>query len=414
MRKSKVCKTRVFLPVRMVFLMILMCVMALPGYRGAAFAAENETVSVQPAAGVNGTDQTAAVTGTVPADGKSEITVEPSLSASKLIITSSQKKKLILQDCKEKPVWKSSNKKVALIKKTADPCKVWIKGQKAGKATITVKVGSKKYSCKITVKYQPKLSLTKKTLKGDETVTLKVSGTIDQAVWSSSDPDIARVSRSKGKTVKVKGVRNGKATIYAKVNRKTLSCAIRVKGITPTVNCIMGSKNSGYYYVDGSGTQVYDSEIVTALNFLNSVSSDNQTPRDRLLACFRRLCTYTYSWHPDSPSASVMPRYAADTFRTRVSNCWRFGAAFAYIARVLGYDSRVCIGGVTAYQNHALDNHGWCEIYIGGTWKMVDVSMQMHHPEVNLFLVPRNEYPFRLRCDNVYTLRVTNGQVYWG
>ena len=408
MRRSVVTKTdsnKKNIVMRACMVWLLFMILSLTGFRSIGFAAESTdeaapTTAVQPETVVVATEQNVPVT-------------PPSLSAKKLKITSSEKVKLVLNDCTEVPVWKSSNKKVALISKTADPCTVWIKARKAGKAAITAKVGGKKYSCKVTVRYRPKISRTKKTLDGEETVTLKVSGTIDKAVWSSTDPDVASIDRKTGNKVQVSGKRNGKVTIYAKVNGKTLSCAVRVKGITPTENYIMGSKKEGYYYVDGTGSRVYDAQIVTALNFLNSVSSPAQTPRERMLACFRRLCTYTYSWHPDSPSAWVMPTYAADTFRTKIANCWRFGAAFAYIARVLGYDTRVCIGGVTAYQNSELSNHGWCEVYIDGTWKMVDVSMQKHHPEVSLFLVPRDRYPFRLRCDSIYTMRVMNGRVYW-
>ena len=412
MTRTGSSKKRSFLKAFVIGMLFMM--LAVAGSGSIGFAAES-TDDAGPAAAAGGIAQTTAAgpAAAAPVPEQSEPAKTPSLSAKKLKITSSGKKKLVLKDCTERPVWKSSNKKVALVGKTSDPCKVWIKGRKAGKATITAKVGSKKYSCKVTVRYRPKLSRTKKTLKGEKAFILKVSGTIDKAEWRSSDPDIASVNRKTGKKVTVSGKRNGKVTIYAKVNGRTLSCAVRVKGITPTENCIMGSQKTGYYYVDGTGSRVYDDQIVMALNFLNSVSSPSQTPRARMLACFRKLCTYTYSWHPDSPSAWVMPTYAADTFRTKIANCWRFGAAFAYIARVLGYDTRVCIGGVTAYQYSELSNHGWCEIYIDGTWKMVDVSMQKHHPEVSLFLVPRYEYPFRLRCDSIYTMRITNGRVYW-
>lgn len=404
-----------FLKICMLSLVLLL---NLSGFQDVFFAAEDDSAAGQTTAGQTAPGATGTGTGAaVPSDGQNaqpEIVKEPSLSAVKLKIISSEKKELLLNDCTEAPVWNSSNNKVAEIRRTSNPCRVWIKAKKAGRSTITAKVGSKKYRCKVTVKYRPRLSLNKKTLKGDSaSVTLKVSGTVDQAMWSSTDPDVASVSRKKGRKTIVKAIRNGKVTIYAKVNGKSLACAIRVKGITPTVNYIAGSKSTGYYYVDKTGSRVYDDEIKAALDFLNSVSSPVQTPRARMLACFRRLCTYTYSWHPDTPSAWVMPRYAADTFRTKIANCWRFGAAFAYIARVLGYDTRVCIGGVTAYQDHALDNHGWCEIYIDGTWKMVDVSMQKHHPEVSLFLVPRARYPFRLQVNSSHPMTVNGTNVIW-
>ena len=54
---------------------------------------------------------------------------------------------LKLKNNKAKVKWNSSNKKVATV-----TSKGKVKGKKAGKATITAKVGKKKYKCKITVK----------------------------------------------------------------------------------------------------------------------------------------------------------------------------------------------------------------------------------------------------------------------
>ena len=86
----------------------------------------------------------------------------------------------------------------------------------------------------------------------------------------------------------------------------------------------------------------------------------------------------------------------------------------AYVARVLGYDSRVSLGGVTAHgPNYPLSAHGWCEVYTGGDWKMIDVSMQKHHPEVSLFLVPRARYPFRLQVNNSHPMTVNGTNVIW-
>lgn len=86
----------------------------------------------------------------------------------------------------------------------------------------------------------------------------------------------------------------------------------------------------------------------------------------------------------------------------------------AYIARVLGYDSRVAVGGVTARGPAApLSLHGWCEVKYGKSWRMLDCSMQRAHHDRNLCLVTRKKYPFRLRCDKVYTMTVKNAKVKW-
>ncbi|MCR5837516.1 MAG: Ig-like domain-containing protein [Lachnospiraceae bacterium] len=58
--------------------------------------------------------------------------------------------KLKVKNVKGKVKWKSSNKKVAKVSK-----KGLVKGIKPGKATITAKVGKKKYKCKVRVKWLP-------------------------------------------------------------------------------------------------------------------------------------------------------------------------------------------------------------------------------------------------------------------
>ena len=86
----------------------------------------------------------------------------------------------------------------------------------------------------------------------------------------------------------------------------------------------------------------------------------------------------------------------------------------AYIARVLGYDARVACGAVTARGPYAaLSPHGWCEVKYGNAWKMLDCSMQRAHTNKNLCLVTRKQYPFRLRCDRVYTMKSSYGTIKW-
>jgi len=54
---------------------------------------------------------------------------------------------LKLKNNKKKIKWSSSNKKVATVTKNGK-----VKGKKAGKTTITAKVGKKKYRCRVTVR----------------------------------------------------------------------------------------------------------------------------------------------------------------------------------------------------------------------------------------------------------------------
>ncbi|MCD8077708.1 MAG: hypothetical protein LUE63_04925, partial [Lachnospiraceae bacterium] len=178
-------------------------------------------------------------------------------------------------------------------------------------------------------------------------------------------------------------------------------------------NKIVGSKKKGYYYVDETGVRVTDSNIQAAVDFVMENSDSSQSASKRLKACFKALCKYPYKrFYSDSPSASKIKKYASYMFTNKTGNCYRYASAMAYIAKVLGYESRVAVGGVTAYSG-SLSPHGWCEVKVNGKWKMIDCSMQRAHSDVSLYLVTRAKYPYRLRCDSVYTMTVKKGKVKW-
>ena len=384
----------------------------------------------------------------------------PALSVKKLKMISTKKTVLRLMDSPGQVTWKTSNKKVVRILSYPSAEEVKIKALKAGKAVITAKAGGKKYTCKVTVVSKPTLSKKKKTLKEGKSFELKVGGTVSKPTWTSDNPQVASLKKISSRTYAVTGHEPGTTRIRARVDGKVLTCRVRVKmegknavavsaGYTGwkrasgrtwyfingrqlrgwqkiggywyyftydgmKTNCIAGNSSGGWYYVNSQGIRVTDPQICMAVGFVRACSSDSQSRMARLRRCFKTMCTYTYSWFPDSPGPAAFPSYASHTFRAKIANCWRYGAAMAYVARVLGYDSRVSLGGVTAHgPNYPLSAHGWCEVYTGGAWKMIDVSMQKHHPEVSLFLVPRARYPFRLQVNSSHPMTVNGTNVIW-
>ena len=92
--------------------------------------------------------------------------------------------------------------------------------------TITAKVRSKKYKCKIKVE-APSISKKTYTMKKGEKYTLKIKGTTQKIKWSSSDKKVATVN-SKGK---VTAKNNGKVTITAKVGKSKYKCKITVGNV---------------------------------------------------------------------------------------------------------------------------------------------------------------------------------------
>lgn len=108
--------------------------------------------------------------------------------------------KLYVNNTKKKVKWSTSNKKVATVSAKGN-----IKGKKAGKATITAKVGSKKYKCQVTVKNV--ISANTKTVNinpGESkkvTITYSVNGTV---TYDIKDEDIVSCSWGEFKKDKIK------------------------------------------------------------------------------------------------------------------------------------------------------------------------------------------------------------------
>lgn len=183
----------------------------------------------------------------------------------------------------------------------------------------------------------------------------------------------------------------------------------------PVTNKIVGSKAKGYYYVDKTGRKVNTREIRQAVDFVMRNSKAGDSRAKRLKACYRALQTYPYFGMTNrAPKAKNLSSYARYMFSRHRGDCYYYASTMAYIARVLGYDSRVAVGGVTARGPAApLSLHGWCEVKYGKSWRMLDCSMQRAHLDRNLCLVTRKKYPFRLRCDKVYTMTVKKAKVKW-
>ena len=122
-----------------------------------------------------------------------------------------------------KVTYTSSNKSVAAVSKTGK-----VTAKKAGTATITVKCGNCKTTCKITVK-KGSLKITSKTavsVKAKKTTAIKATATSKAKItYTSSNKKVATVS-SKGV---VKGVKKGKAVIYVSSNGITKKVTVTVK-----------------------------------------------------------------------------------------------------------------------------------------------------------------------------------------
>ncbi len=169
-----------------------------------------------------------------------KITVEtPKISKKSITLEVGETYALKISGTKQKVKWKTSNNSVASVSSKGK-----ITARKAGNATITATVGSKKYTCKVTVKAKEpdkpevvrvsevKLNILEYTMETGESVQLTAkinpSNATDKTVtWSSSNANVATVTN----TGLVNGKSAGTAIITVKTNDggKTCSCKITIK-----------------------------------------------------------------------------------------------------------------------------------------------------------------------------------------
>ena len=167
-------------------------------------------------------------------------------------------------------------------------------------------------------------------------------------------------------------------------------------------NGVVGSESEGYRYADASGaidmtarlavTQdgvnwnvldgvayrvTTDKELTLhrALRLVSRLTLTTDTKAQKLRKCFDYLQTQTYECNPRVPHYRGMDWpiiYANDIFTTDGGNCFSYAAAFAFMAKAIGYtDVYACHSG----------GHGWTEI--GGL--VYDSEWQRSHPERNYF-----------------------------
>jgi hypothetical protein len=132
---------------------------------------------------------------------------------------------LKLKGTKQKVKWSSNKKSVATVSSKGK-----VKAKKKGTATITAKVGKKKYKCKVTVKKKSVksvlLSETSKRIVTGGTFSLSANvapfdATNRNIKWYSSNPNVAKVNNGVVETYT-----SGTAIITATADGKSASCTV--------------------------------------------------------------------------------------------------------------------------------------------------------------------------------------------
>ncbi len=112
------------------------------------------------------------------------------------------------------------------------------------------------------------------------------------------------------------------------------------------------------------------------LSTLIGCTTADMTQDQKLKAAYDYVVnSTTYERTYETPSGDWTAAYATELLTTGKGNCYRFAAAFAYLAKALGYDSRVITGQIGAARG-GLTPHGWVEIIMGGQTYIFDPEMQ--------------------------------------
>lgn len=131
------------------------------------------------------------------------------LNKTKVTMTVGKSLTLKMRGTSKKPKWSTSNKKIATVSNKGK-----VKAKKAGKVTITAKIGKKKYRCRITVRKLAKKTSGKTTEeKKTEETTTEEKTTEEQ----DSTPSDATNSVDAG-DYSINNVHSGEGTYYDRVS----------------------------------------------------------------------------------------------------------------------------------------------------------------------------------------------------
>ena len=87
---------------------------------------------------------------------------------------------------------------------------------------------------------------------------------------------------------------------------------------------------------------------------------------------------------PHILSNSLTASYAKDMIAHHSGNCYRFASLFSWLAKGLGYESRVKSGWVPAAAGGRAP-HGWAEVKINGSWRVYDPDLAHEIPGYNWY-----------------------------
>ncbi len=181
--------------------------------------------------------------------------------------------------------------------------------------------------------------------------TLYVKGKVFTGHYQARSNKMYRVK--KGTKALENGVLNKNAKYYSQKSKKTK--ALKKKTI----------------YVNGKAMKGMSPASMLTLQRAQAVvarvTNDRMTKKEKLKACFDFVKTYREcSPRPHYRGMDWPVIYANDMFVRGIGNCCSYGAAFAYMAKAIGYEQVYCCNS---------GGHGWAEI----DGLVYDPEWSIHH-----------------------------------
>ncbi|MCR4657181.1 MAG: hypothetical protein K5770_13315 [Lachnospiraceae bacterium] len=132
----------------------------------------------------------------------------------------------------------------------------------------------------------------------------------------------------------------------------------------------------------------------TCLNIINSVTNPAMTQDQKLAAVYSYVVkNHKYNRTYETPSGNWTGQYALELFTNGYGNCYRFACGFAYLAKALGYETKVITGSVHAARG-GVTPHSWVEIFYNGGWYICDPELQMAKGR-DMYMRTYNNYPIK-------------------
>jgi len=141
-----------------------------------------------------------------------------------------------------------------------------------------------------------------------------------------------------------------------------------------------------------STTALYD----RCAQIVNSTTTAQMSEIDKTRALFNYMVAATeYKRDYTTPTGNWGPAYAYEALTTGTGNCYKYAAAYAYLLKAAGLDSRIAYGQIHAARG-GLTPHSWTEVNIGGVWYTVDCEMHdAKKGKYDFFMKTLEQYPIK-------------------